>query len=73
MQDMYIVVCYTGCDAINFEIKIVFLSCRFFYMTKKLRQKFIYLENKKSFQDQMKSIFNHLERAFIEANKTKYF
>ena len=42
-------------------------------MTKKLRQKFIYLENKKSFQDQIKSIFNHLERAFIEANKTKYF
>ena len=33
-------------------------------MAKKSRQKFKYLENKKSFQD------HHFQRAFIKANKT---
>ena len=39
-------------------------------MTKKLRQKIKYLENEKSFQDEIKSIFHHFWRAFIQTNKT---
>ena len=42
-------------------------------MTKISRQKFKYLENEKSFQDETKSIFHHFERAFIEANKNNFF
>ena len=33
-------------------------------MTNKLRQKLEYLENEKSFLSEIKSIFNHFERAF---------
>ena len=33
----------------NFDLKISFYSSRFFYMTKMPRQKFKYLENKRSF------------------------
>ena len=38
-----------GCDVMNFEISPIFLMKLFFYMTKKLKQKFKYLENEKSF------------------------
>ena len=38
-------------------------------MTKKSRQKFKYLENEKSFQYEVKSIFHHFWKVFIEANK----
>ena len=38
-----------GCGVINFEINLVFQIKPFFYMTKKSRQKFKYLENKTSF------------------------
>ena len=38
-------------------------------MPKKSRQKFKYLENEKSFYDEIKTIFHHLWRAIIEANK----
>ena len=41
-----IIICFPGRDIINFEINLIKL---FFYMTKKSRQKFKYLENKKSF------------------------
>ena len=34
------IVCFPGCDAINFEINLNFLIKPFFYMTKKLRQIF---------------------------------
>ena len=34
------IVCFPGCDAINFEINLNFLIKSFFYMTKKLRQIF---------------------------------
>ena len=44
----------------------------FFYMTKKSRQ-FKDLENRKSFSDEIKSIFHHFYRAFIEANKPIFF
>ena len=46
LGDMCIaIVCFPGCDVINFEIK----TKPFFYMTKKSRQKFEYLNNEKSF------------------------
>ena len=38
-------------------------------MTKMSRQKFKYLENEKSFYDEIKSIFYHFLRAIIEVNK----
>ena len=43
------IVCFSGCDVINFEIKLVCLIKPFFYMIKKLRKRFKYLENKKRF------------------------
>ena len=43
------IVCFSGCVAINFEIKLIFLIKLFPYMTKKSRQKIKYLENQKSF------------------------
>ena len=52
------IVCFPVCDVINFEINLIFLIKLFFYMTKKLRQKFKCLENEGSFQDEMKSIFH---------------
>ena len=39
-------------------------------MTKKSRQKFTYLEKKKSFLDEIKSMFHHLLRAFSCQKKT---
>ena len=39
-------------------------------MMRKSRQKFKYLEKEKSFSDEIKNIFHHFERAFIETNKT---
>ena len=42
-------------------------------MIKKSRQKFKYLDNEKSFYDELKSIFHHFQSAFIEANKTFFF
>ena len=41
--------CFPGCDVINFEINPIFLAKPFFYLSKKSRQKFKYLENEKSF------------------------
>ena len=44
----------------NFEINFFFSNqAIFFYMIKKSRQKFKYLENKKSFKDEIKNIFHH--------------
>ena len=42
-------------------------------MIKKSRQKFKYLDNEKSFYDELKSIFHQFQSAFIEANKTFFF
>ena len=39
-------------------------------MAKKSTQKFKYLENEESFQDEIKSISHNFKRAFVEANKT---
>ena len=53
----------------NFKISLIFpFKPFFFYMTKKSRQKFTYLENEKSFYDVIKSIFHHFLRAIIDAN-----
>ena len=41
------------------------------YLSKKRRQKFEYLENDKSFWDEIKSIFHHFWRAVIEVNNKK--
>ena len=43
------IACFSGCDVINFEINLIFLIKSFFYMTKKSRQIFKYLEKEKSF------------------------
>ena len=54
------IVCFTGCDVINFEIYLIFLIRPFFYMTENLRQKFKYLENENIFsREKIKSIFHH--------------
>ena len=42
-------------------------------MPKKSRQKFKYLENEKSFYDEIKSIFHNFWRAIIEANNKKFY
>ena len=47
--------CFSGFDFTNFEITPVV------YMTKNTRQKFHYLENKKSFQHEIKNIFHHFK------------
>ena len=52
-----IIVRFTGCDVINFEIDLIFLRIPFLFMTKKSRQKFKYLENEKSFQGEIKKSF----------------
>ena len=55
---MYIAIdCKPSCDVMNFEINLTFLIKPFFYMTRKLRQKFKYLKNKKSFQCEIKKTF----------------
>ena len=56
---MIAIICFSDCDIINSEINLIFLIKLFFYMTKKSRQKFKYLDNEKSFQGQKESIFDH--------------
>ena len=59
------IVCYSGRDVIKFEINFIFLIKSFFYVTKKSRQKFKYLENKKEFSCGKKNIiFKGLSIAF---------
>ena len=55
------IVNFPGCDVMNFEISFIFIIERFSYMTSKLRQKFKYLENDKSFQNEIKNIFHHFK------------
>ena len=54
------IVCQPGCDVIKFEINLIFLIKPFRYMTKKSRQKYKYLENKKSFWGEIKNIFQYI-------------
>ena len=67
------VVCKSGCDVMNFKVKLIFLFKPFSYMTKKSWQKLKYLENEISFQDEIKSIFHHFSRTFNQANNTLFF
>ena len=53
-----VVICFPGCDVINLEINLIFLIKPFFFMNKISRQKFKDLDNEKSFQGEIKSIFN---------------
>ena len=63
LGNMFIaIVCFAGCEAINFEINLIFLIKAIHYITKKSRQK--YLETKKSFWGEIKSIFHHFWKAF---------
>ena len=49
LGNMYVeIVCFPNSYVTNFEINLIFLIKSFFYMTKKSRQKFKYLGNKKS-------------------------
>ena len=57
---MYAIICFPSCDVINFEINLIFQIQLFFNMGKKLRQKVKYLENEKSFLDEIIYIFNQL-------------
>ena len=43
----------SGFDVINFEINLTFQIRLIFYMAQKSKQKFKYLENEKSFQDEI--------------------
>ena len=54
------IVCWPGCDVINFKINLIFLIKPFLYMTKKSRQNLKFLKNEKSFQGEIKSIFHQL-------------
>ena len=67
-----VIVCWPLSDIINFEINIIFLILQFFLRDQKARQKFKYLEKEKSLWVEIKSIFYHFQRAFIEANKTTF-
>ena len=58
---MYMKIAFVlGFDIINFEINLNLSNQGFFYMTKKSRQKFQYLENEKSFWGETKCIFHHI-------------
>ena len=52
MTDIFLMFHLPGCDVINFELTIAFLSNSFSAWLKKSRQKFKYFKNEKSFQDE---------------------
>ena len=59
--------------SINIPSFIVWLPLHY-YITKKSRQQFKYLENERSFRersfrDEIKNVFHHFKRIFIQANK----
>ena len=62
------IVCFPGHDVINFESNFIFLIMPFSCMVKKSRQKFKYLENEKSFQGEIKSIFIIFKGLSFEQN-----
>ena len=59
------------CDVINLEINHIFLMNPFFYLTKKCRKKLQYLDNKKSFQVVIKSIFHRFLKAHSVAKNCR--
>ena len=56
-----VIVCFQGCDVIDLKINLSFHIKPFSHMTKISGQTFKCLKNKKSFQDEIKSIFHLLE------------
>ena len=53
---------FSVCDVINFEINLSFIAKSFSYMTRKLEQRFKYLENTKSFLGEIKkALFKSFE------------
>ena len=50
-------VCWQACDVMKFGINLIFLTKLFFLHGQKVMIKVKYLENKKSFLDEIKSIF----------------
>ena len=65
--------CEPGCDVMNFEVNLIFLIKPFFVHDQKVMTKLKYLENEKTFQDEIKSIFHHFLRASHQANNTSFF
>ena len=57
------IVCFPGCDVINFEINFTFLINPLSFLTKKSSQKFKHLENENSFYSETKRI-SHLLKGF---------
>ena len=53
------IVFFAVCEVIRFEINLDFLIKPFSYMSKTFRTKLKYLKNKKSFQDEIKTIFHY--------------
>ena len=51
------ILCFVGCDAINFEINLIFLIRLCFYMMKSSRQKFNILRMKRAFKLKLKAFF----------------
>ena len=45
----FAIVCFPGCDVINYEINLMFQIKPFLYVIEKSIQKFKYLENEKGF------------------------
>ena len=60
-----VIVCQPGCDVINFEINLMLLIELLFYMTKKSRKKIKNLENKNSFEYEIKTIVHCKACLFI--------
>ena len=56
------------CGIIKFENNLIFLIKPFWYMSEKPRQKLKYFENKRSFSDEIKSIFHHFKGASVAKN-----
>ena len=69
LGNMCILIVYSGCDIIKFEINLAFLTSPFLHMTEESKRKFKYLNNEKNFSDEIKNIFYNFWRTIIEANK----
>ena len=64
--------CFPVNDVINFHINLSFLIKPFPCMTQKSGPK-CNIQNETSFLDEIKSIFRHVQRTFIKANKAHFF
>ena len=69
------IICFLGWDVINFEIKLFLSNQAVFYMSKKPRQKFKYIENEKTFSGEIKSVFQIFQNLIpcdLSQNLNKY-